>query len=399
MDQLTGATPDVAVAAADRPYVLVLSFSNLARDPRVNRQIRFLSERYRIIAAGYAPPDVPGVEFVPVELRAKSIAGKARSLFQYAIRNYDGYYWRQGHVRDLLERLANVRPDIIVANDLETLPLALRLAAGAKVVFDAHEYAPLEWEDLLRFRLFEKPYRVRLCQRYIPQVDAMLTVCQSIADTYERDTGVRPVVITNAPDYEAALEPSEPEGDPARIRLVHHGGASPSRKLELMIEMMALLDERFELDFLLTGNPAYTHELQRLAAGDPRIRFLDPVPMRELPRFLNRYDAGVYLLAPTSFNNRYALPNKLFEFIQARLAVVIGPSPEMARVVREAGCGVVAEDFTAAALATSLRKLDRGTVQRYKQHAHAAALELSAERNREILFGVLDEVLARPEQT
>jgi hypothetical protein len=33
------------------------------------------------------------------------------------------------------------------------------------------------------------------------------------------------------------------------------------------------------------------------------------------------------------------------EFIQARLAVAVDPSPEMARLVQRYGCGVVAPDF------------------------------------------------------
>lgn len=393
-DALTRDTGTMSPATPHPGTALVISFTDLQSDPRVNRQIRFLSERYHVVTAGTATSGVPGAEFVPVEYRAKPLAGKLRSIYQFARRDYDGYYWRQGHILELMARLQHVRPDVVIANDIETLPLALRVADGAKVIFDAHEYAPREWEDLLLFRLFHQPYRMHLCRTCIPRVDAMTTVCGSIADEYERDTGVRSVIVTNAPDYEE-LEPSEPVDDPAGIRLVHHGGASPSRKLGLTIEMMAHLDERFTLDFLLTGGSGHLEELKRLAAGEPRIRFLDPVPMRELPRFLNRYDVGVFLLPPTNFNYRYALPNKLFEFIQARLTVAIGPSPEMACVVGEAGCGVVAADFTPEAMAAALRDLDREAIRRYKQRSHAAASELSADRNREIILGLVEQAMAR----
>ena len=51
--------------------------------------------------------------------------------------------------------------------------------------------------------------------------------------------------------------------------------------------------------------------------------------------FANQYDVGVFLL-PASFPNQvHVLPNKLFDYIQARLAVAIGPSHEMAEVVRD----------------------------------------------------------------
>ena len=377
--------------------VVVLSFSDLSRDPRVNRQIRFLSEAYEVVAVGLADPGVPGVDFVPVELRRRTTVAKLADGTRLLARRFESFYWRQHHIAQTLERLAGVRADVIVANEIDALPVALRIggACGARVIFDAHEYSPLELEDRLVFRLFFRRYREYLCRTYIPRVDGMMTVCESIAEAYERDTGVRPVVVFNAPDYEE-LEPVVRGSEDRTIRLVHHGGAHPSRKLENMIEMMRHLDGRFRLDFLLVPGPGgYLDALKRRAAGDERIRFLEPVPMRELPRFLNAYDVGVYILPPNSFNARFALPNKLFEYIQARLAVAVSPSPEMARVVREAGCGVVSRDFTAEAMAEALRSLDREQIEAYKRRSHEAARELSAERSRTTVLELVDRAIQR----
>ena len=118
--------------------------------------------------------------------------------------------------------------------------------------------------------------------------------------------------------------------------------------------------------------------------------------MRELPRFLNQFDVGVDILAPTSFNNRYALPNKFFDFVQARLALAIGPSPEMTRLVEQHDLGVVAKDFTPAALAESLNRLGRAEIDGYKQHAHRVARRLSYETSRARLLGLVDQVLREP---
>jgi hypothetical protein len=100
------------------------------------------------------------------------------------------------------------------------------------------------------------------------------------------------------------------------------------------------------------------------------------------PARLNDFDLGVYLLEPNSFNNRYALPNKFFEFLQGRLGVAIGPSPEMARIVRDTGAGIVAPDFRPETLAAALNRLTADDVRRFKQAAHAAARTYSAEANR-----------------
>ncbi len=173
---------------------------------------------------------------------------------------------------------------------------------------------------------------------------------------------------------------------------MHHGGAQRSRGLEQMIRMMGHLDRRFELHLVLVErDPDYLRELRARAVGDSRIRFVDAVPMLELPRFLNQFDVGVYILQPTNFNNYHALPNKFFEFVQARLAVAIGPSPEMARLVRRHDLGLVAPDFEPSTLAGLLTALDRPRLATYKRNTDTAARALSAQPARR---GVL-ELVAR----
>lgn len=375
-----------------RPRVLVLCFTDLAKDPRVNRQIRFLASTSRVTAAGLGDPRIPGVRFISLAPEPKPLPGRAAGAVRLITRRYDAYTRNRSDIRDCRTRLAGVAADVIIANDIDTLPVALELAGPSPVLFDAHEYAPLEFEDRLFFRLFQRPYRYWLCRTFIPRAAAMTTVCESIAEAYERDTGVRPLVVLNAPDYED-LSPSDASDHGGTIRLVHHGGAARSRGIEQMIRAVRLLDGRFTLDLFLVGTDRpYLDQLRRETRGDPRIRFNDPVPMRDLPRALNAFDVGLYLLEPTSFNNRYALPNKLFEFLQARLAVAIGPSPEMARVVREHRFGIVAEDFRPETMARHLAQLDAATVMRLKSHAHAAARVLSADAARETITRIVRQL-------
>jgi hypothetical protein len=223
----------------------------------------------------------------------------------------------------------------------------------------------------------------------------MMTVCPGIAEQYHQEMGMQPVVVTNAPNY-APLEPRlRPEHD-ARIRMIHHGAALPPRKIEHMITLMNYLDERFELDFLLVV-PEHTRDyfqyLQEQARGNPRIRFLPVVPMQELVAVSHQYDIGLFLLQPTSFSYLHALPNKFFEFIQARLAVAIGPSPEMARIVQDHDLGVVSDDFSPQSLAQRLMHLDHAQINYYKQQSHKAARIFSAEQNTAIVQDLVEKVL------
>ena len=214
-------------------------------------------------------------------------------------------------------------------------------------------------------------------------VDAMTTVGPRIAQEYAREFGVSPSIVHSAPRYHATVRaPREDE----IIRMVHVGSAAPYRRLEVMIEAMAELDERFRLDFMLVlGNAGYLAKLKKLASNDRRIAFVPPVAPDEIVERISTYDVGLCTYAPHSFSARYALPNKFFDSLQARLCIAIGPLPEMKRLVERFDCGVVAEDFTPRALAETLGRLDRRQVEACRRAANVAAKELCYERSAEVL--------------
>jgi glycosyltransferase involved in cell wall biosynthesis len=374
-------------------HVLILVFTDPARDPRVDRQIAALSQRHRVTVAGAGSSSrhegVRHIDLTPPDAPAAARMNQAAGLARILARASERAYFGNRLVRHATALLDDVRPDLVLSNDIETLPLAFRVAHGAPVVFDAHEYYPGGYAHVAWWRVVMAPHIRELCRRWMPQAAATMTVSPGIAERYRAEFGVDPVVVTNAPPR-AELEPSPVE---LPIRLVHHGAADRPRRIDRMIELMRDLDDRFTLDLMLVDMGGEVRRLRKLAAGDPRISFPDTVPMPDIVRTINRYDVGVYLLDSVVFNQREALPNKLFEFIQARLAVAIGPSPAMARVVREWGCGVVAGDFSPEALAAALSDLDPGRIAELKARSHAAADALSAERNAERLVEVVEGAL------
>ncbi|MBR5016897.1 MAG: capsular biosynthesis protein, partial [Spirochaetia bacterium] len=90
---------------------------------------------------------------------------------------------------------------------------------------------------------------------------------------------------------------------------------------------------------------------------------------------------------------KYALPNKFFEFVQARLAIAIGDSFEMKQYVKKYDLGIAADENSAEALAKEIIKLSKDDIMRYKQNAHKYARELSAETNMVELRKIADELL------
>ncbi|QLQ25728.1 MAG: glycosyltransferase [Dechloromonas sp.] len=229
--------------------ILILSFSVIRSDPRVMRQIRLLERDYRLTVSGYGPKPDAEIDFLEIDRPLVSRVQKGVWGFKLLLRLFESYYWALPQVRQGLGMLAGRRNfDLLIANDMAALPLALRIAAERPVLVDAHEYSPREFEDKLLWRILFAPFYDTFCTRYLPRAAAMTTVCEGIADEYAKDYGVVSKVVYNAPS-EQLLEPSP--SLPGRVRLIHHGSAIRSRHLGVMIEMMRYLDERFTLDFML----------------------------------------------------------------------------------------------------------------------------------------------------
>ena len=374
---------------------LVLVLSNLQHDARVTRQVNFLSKEFDVTLAAFGSGTSACNHFIPIVQHPLSLMRKVGIAIWSLLGRYD-QSWQTFHpYRTLEQSLAGTDWDLIVANDADTLPMAFRIRRSEKtrVVFDAHEYAPRHFENSLIWRLIFQPLNVWICTTFIPKTSAMFTVGQGLADEYEKHFGKKPVIMTNAPGYRA-LRPSETSE--SKIRLVHHGIANPARRLDLLYDLMQLLDNRFTLDLYLvtsdyasTGTRNYIADLKAKLESDARIHVWPPVPGHQVVDTLHAYDAGIFLLPPINFNYANTLPNKFFDFIQARLAVIVGPSPEMAALVNRYDLGIVGTSYDPVGLAPLLNGLTAGKLAYYKQQSALAARELSAEQNEQVFMTVI----------
>ena len=390
-----------------RPTALVLCAADPNKNPRPNRMIHWLKSEYTVTVVGWSPIHLDGVESISLfgqegaELE-RVATGKHRGIYRYAqfflycLRLFTGRFeeivWsRLGRAKKVAHELAGRNFDLIVSHDCTLLPLAFEVKRpNNKVVFDAREYYPRNYDDQWRWRLFTKPVNVYLCKTYLTRCDKVLTVSDGLAQEYEREFGVKPEVIMSLPDYQP-LSPVSTDGD--KIKMIYHGAVGASRKTEVMIEMMDLLDERFTLDLMLMpASDEYYQKIVSLADSRGNVRIIPPVPMNQIPAHINQYDIGLFLCPPSNFNLKFALPNKLFEYIQARLAVAIGPNVDMRRIVEQYKCGIVSLDFLPHSMTDELRSLTPKRIMQYKQNSHKAAWELSAETNRNNVLNLFQKL-------
>ena len=375
--------------------ILIISLSNIKHDARVKRQIDFLKEDHSLTVAAFDISPEISFEFIKLAQPRLSFSSKMVTAGLLVFRLFNFAYKKLYHYPQLYSIKKEF--DLIIINDLETITIANEIKGKARLLFDAHEYFPRQFEDKFAWRILFQPLNTYLCRQYLTKADAMTTIGEGIALEYEKQFGVKPIVVNNAAPYQS-LKPA-PASDRV-INLVHHGIAIPSRRLELMIEMMDYLDERFHLNLMLltpqTANvktQGYLDWLKEKSQQNPRIKFIAPVKSDDIVTTINKYDLGIILVPPVNFNYKNGLGNKFFDFIQSRLAFGIGPIPEMASIVRKYNLGIVSEDFTPMALAKELNSLNKDKIDYFKQNAEVAAREINAQNNKVIFNKIVNQLL------
>jgi hypothetical protein len=379
---------------------LVLCFTNLKSDARVTRQLDYLRPHFKITVVCFDAYDDPEIEIkrvrkIALTFRRKILLSMALLLGAYKIA-YKMLYGHNEHHGVLEER----KFDVIIANDIEALPAAFEIGAGhSKIYFDAHEYAPRQFEDRLYWRIFFKRFTMSLCRKYIPRVDGMSTINQGIATEYEKNFHVKPVIVTNAAPY-VDLTPLVDVQYP--IRLVHHGIFNISRQPDLMIDMMKGLDpNKFTLDlyYLLPGSAskktrALLEQMKIQTNETSNIRILDPIKSSEIVETLHKkYDVGIILIPPVNFNYENALPNKLFDCIQARLGMAVAPLKEIATITQRYQIGVVSDDFTFQGMTKALKDLTIDQIADFKRNSQRAAEEMNSRKDGEIFISHLKSIV------
>jgi len=373
--------------------LLILTTRNLQSAPRVLREIQALAGNYEIYAAGYAPPKPETqVKFIDVRTIRRSSVERAIDIIFRSIRlNPPIFKNLSQRFTDIKELVAKLKPKLIITHEPHFLPYLTKLKSdyGFKIVYNAHEYHPLEFSDRWYWNTFWKPYYENIYRNCLPDVDLFINVCESITEKCEKEFNKQSIVIPNASVYHE-IDPSKNEGV---VKIIHHGGCIPSRKIEVMIEVAKLLGQDFHLDLMLTLNEGeYFDEVKKLTEKADNVNIIEPVQFDQIIPYTNQYDIGLFLLPPTNYNYSVALPNKLFEFIQARLCVAIGPSPEMRNIVDKYNLGAVSADFSAESMAEVIRSLDRSEIQKFKERSHEAASKLSAENFNKLFVDSINEL-------
>ena len=273
-----------------KPKALVLCFTDQRKDVRPKKQINVLKEKFYVTSMGIGgAPEVGESEFLLHKFSHSSRWQKLKKAYSIKFSAWERFYLGASTMASYKE-LAKNKWDVIIANEVNTLPIAVKLKQeqGAKLVFDAHEYYPLECEGNFTWSFFFKNYLNKLLQDCLPQVDLLISVAENIIQRYISEFGnVNHHLCRNVPSYQT----KKPQISKGTIQLFHHGMADPCRNLEKLIDIMKYVNpSAFHLNFLLVVNHSsqirYLRKLKKYANRLENITFFYAYSEYRTSRFL-----------------------------------------------------------------------------------------------------------------
>lgn len=343
--------------------------------------------------------------------REETVDGIVVRRFALAFRSVKGAKWALlAKYLDCLRQMRAAaiahKPDVIHVHDLSALPIGWMVAGalGCRFIYDSHElWADSTHNSIVPGWVFA---RVAAAERAMARrADRVITVSDGIADVLARSMGIaRPLVVRNVPPASA---------DAGRLRsgvlrqalglpedafvFLYVGGVMGNRGVDLLLDAFAALD-RPDAHLVFLGTRAMPPGLGgglSQAAGS-RVHFQPPVPFKDVAVWASDGDVGIHPIRDSSLSHRLCLPNKLFEYIQARLPVIVTDLPEMGRFVRDYGLGRLFPDGDGAALRDAMAAMmdDRGTLAAMRRGSEEAAATLVWENERQRVIDLYQALVA-----
>lgn len=395
-------------AEVDPPSIGILTHTAIADDPRVRRQIEaFVSAGWRVFGFGasggrsHAPPgELFEAALPPPDKSASARLQRLGTLTRLKVMPWtaDAVFWSLPENYSAILKLAERhRPALWLANDWTMLPVVASLVreSSAPFIYDTHEFALEEFPENWKWRTFVRPLVRQIESNAITRAARVTCVSSGIARRLQQiySLSQTPTTIRNLPTYSEHKFRATGE----RIEVLYHGIVMPNRGLEQSILSVAQWRPEFKLTIRGPGTASYLTSLKETAAAagvTDRVRFAPSVPFTELVAAAASHDLGLFVLPAHSRQNEFVLPNKLFEYTMAGLAVCVSDVPEMAAVVGQYGHGTLVRAFEPNAIAAAINSLGRCKIDKLKAKAVAAARELCWDLEKQKLLSIANAVLA-----
>ena len=289
------------------------------------------------------------------------------------------------------------KADLFFSNDLDTLlpNYILSKTKAIPLIYDSHEYYTGVPE--LQNNPIKRSIWKGLEKLLIPRLKYMFTVNDSIAKLYKDEFDIDVKVMRNLP-MKKTLPSRSLRGLPGipaeqNIILLQGAGININRGAEEAVQAMAYLDNCL---LLIIGGGDAVDSLKNLSYKlnlTEKVKFIPKLPLEELMQYTLHADIGLTLDKDTNINYKYSLPNKLFDYIQAKVPVLASPLVEVKKIIDQYQVGICIDSHNPEEIASKIKYMlsDKDRVHTWKANAEKAKEALCWENEKQNLITVIQD--------
>lgn len=248
--------------------------------------------------------------------------------------------------------------DRIWGNDTDTA-LATYLASKLKrcdYSLDLHELFP-EVPEVTNRPCVKKVWTM-VENWVLPHVKDGYTVCESIAQYYKNKYGIQLKVLRNVPFYKE-YQREDKFNYPNKKVILYQGAVNEGRGVDWIIRAMKHIEDAV---FVIIGDGDKKQEMEKLVNSlqlNDKVKFWGHLPFYELKGYTNSADLGVCLLEEKGLSYYYALPNRIFDFMQAHVPMLATDFPEIRKIIETEKTGKVINHYEPEYLAQVIEEMLR----------------------------------------
>ncbi len=303
------------------------------------------------------------------------------------------------------------RYDYVWANDLPTLLPAIKVKEhfkGTQLVYDSHEIYTASISQLFKldtgflksqiFKVLEKKM-VKLAfekeKEFIKNVDVFITVGDALRDYFVEELNYpKAVVIKNCPLLQKQIKGKDLLRKKFKLKaedkiFLYQGGIQYGRGLEVVVD--AFIETPNNIKLIIIGGGVLKPKLELIARrAQNKIFFIDTVPYKDLFDYTISADYGLNYVDNLNLNTQLACPNKLFEYIQNELPILMSKNIENTRLNNKYKIGVCGTIDKKSILHT-IEQIVTLDLNEFKDNLRIAKNDLNWEEQEKILLQLFQE--------
>lgn len=252
------------------------------------------------------------------------------------------------HTFSVFKLAKQTNADLYHFHDPELLPVGvlLRLFTRKPVIFDVHEHYPnaIMSKKYLK-KWLKNPVRIayEIVEKIsIPMLSGVIYTTEEVGERYKNYISCK---IENYPLPE--MFPTTGRANKKDEYLLYLGGITAIRGIEELIDGFAHAAKlKPEAKLLFVGSfesnsfKEKIYEKIKMLGLKDKIEFKGKVPYQEIEKYLSEATIGIIPYLPVP-NHLVCLPNKLFEYMAAGVAVIASDFPHYRKVVESSNSGLL----------------------------------------------------------